>query len=289
LFFDFLLIFNFIAMKKILVSTDLSAGSDRAVLRAVKLAQEFDSKLTVIHVINGKMKEKVIENAKKSAEEEINFCLQAIKTKDLKVEIKICVGNAYAEILNTIGKTNPDLVVLGLHSHVDNDYHIVGSVTERLMKNSRSPLLIVKDRFEKQYKNVLSALDFNIHSKKSLEVAFKLFGTSKFHLLHSYEIPFLGFAQEGGIIEKEVANNSAKFLKEMADDLLKGFKGEKPKIERIVRKGYIMNVLKEEVKTLKPELLVIGSHKKGGIIDRIATSPTDDVLINPPCDVLVVS
>ncbi|MFT6076841.1 MAG: nucleotide-binding universal stress UspA family protein [Myxococcota bacterium] len=276
-------------MKNILVATDLSAGADRAVLRAVKLAQEFEAKLTIAHVINGKMKKSVIENAKNSAEEEINFCIKEIKIKDLKIEIKICVGNAYAEILNLIEKTNPDLIVLGLHSHVDNDHHIIGSVTERLMRNSHKPLLIVKDRFEKKYQDILSAIDFNVHSKKSLEVAFKLFGDSKFHLLHSYEIPFLGFAQEGGIIEKGVADNSAKFLKEMADDLLKNFKGKKPKIEKIVKKGYIMNVLNEEVKTINPGLLVIGTHKKHGIIDSIAISPTDDILINPPCDVLIAN
>ncbi|MFT6106790.1 MAG: nucleotide-binding universal stress UspA family protein [Rickettsiales bacterium] len=276
-------------MKKILVATDLSAGSDRAVLRAVKLAQEFDAQLTIAHVINGKMKTGVVKNAKKSAEEEINFCLKEIKTSNLEIEIKICVGNAYAEILNVIEKSNPNLVILGLHGHVDNDHYIIGSVTERLMRNSHKPLLIVKDRFEKAYNDVLIALDFNAHSKKSLEVAFKLFGGSKFHLLHSYEIPFLGFAQEGGVIEKGVSSNSIKFLREMADDLLKDFKGIKPKIEKIVKKGYIMNVLNEEVKILKPGLLVIGTHKKSGIIDSIATSPTDDILVNPPCDVLIVN
>jgi nucleotide-binding universal stress UspA family protein len=50
-----------------------------------------------------------------------------------------------------------------------------------------------------------------------------------------------------------------------------------------------MNVLNEEVKTINPGLLVIGTHKKHGIIDSIAISPTDDILINPPCDVLIAN
>ena len=63
-------------MKKILVTTDLSARSDRAVLRAIKLAEEFNSKLTILHVIDDQIPRGLIDSSRSIAKDEIKNCLK---------------------------------------------------------------------------------------------------------------------------------------------------------------------------------------------------------------------
>ena len=60
-------------MKRILVATDLSGRSDRALQRAVALAREFGAELAVVHVIDESLPARVLarhEEAAKSAIEE---------------------------------------------------------------------------------------------------------------------------------------------------------------------------------------------------------------------------
>ena len=70
------------------MATDLSARSDRAVLRSVKLAAKFNASLTILHVIDNEIPENIIKESKKLALEEINFCLKYEKSK-LKIDIDI--------------------------------------------------------------------------------------------------------------------------------------------------------------------------------------------------------
>ena len=280
-------------MKKLLVATDLSSRSDRAVLRAIKLAKELKASLIIIHVIDDEMPRGIINDAEKSAKKEIDLCLKG-KTKDLKPEIKICTGNVYSQILKVVSEENVDLIILGIHRHTNKNHPIIGHVIERLMHASHKPLLVVRDRFESNYTKILSALDFNNHSKKSLEIAFKLFHDSQFYLLHTYQVPFLGFMGASNNFEEQIIANSVADLKEIVDELLKKdlktneIKTSPIKIKQIIKKGYIFDILQEEIQYLKPDLLVLGSHGRSTLARSIVPSDTNDILANPPCDILVV-
>ncbi|MFT7087959.1 MAG: nucleotide-binding universal stress UspA family protein [Rickettsiales bacterium] len=278
-------------MKKILVATDLSSRSDRAVLRAVKLAKELEAKLIIVHTIDNETERGLIEDVKESAKKEINICLKN-KIKNLKPEIKICVGSAFSEILKTATEEDVDLIVLGLHRHTDADHPMIGNVIERLLELSHKPLLVVKDRHEEDYTKILVALDFNTPAKRSLKTAFELFSSGQFHLLHTYMVPFLGFMGHDAQIEHQISSNCLENLNEVVDDLLKNEESDKKeqyKINKIVKKGSVLDVIKKEVPYLKPDLLVFGNHSRHGFARSIVKSSADIILLNPPCDVLVVS
>lgn len=277
-------------MKKFLVATDLSARSDRAVLRALKLAKEFKAHLKIVHVIDQDLPKSLLDETKKIATKEINLCLKG-KTKDVKFDIEVIEGSPHLDILKIASKEHVDLIILGLHRHVESGEPINGKVIERIVKNSNKPVLIVKDRAEKEYKNILIGVDFNIHSKKSLKFSLDLFKHSNFNLVHSYHMPFLGaMGNKYDDIEAQFKKTTEDDLKDMIAEVTKGKAAKSSlKIKTKVAKGSVFDVLHLEILKTKPELLVLGTHARSGLSKIVSLNVTDSFLINPPCDVLVTN
>jgi len=278
-------------MKNILVATDLSARSDRAVLRALKLAKNYKAKLTILHVVDEDSPEVLHVELKKLAKKEI-FTVVDGKTQNVDYKIEIVVGSAHFAILQATMKTKADLVVLGLHRHTNKDGSDIGKVIERVVKGSLKPVLVVKDRSEAEYKKILVALDFNTHSKNSLKAALSLFSDASFTLMHSYSMPFLGAGSSAASLEKEYKESYEDemnaLLKEVTNNLAKSDKKKVDyKVKNKLAKGSITDVLNKEVIYSKPQLLVIGTHGRSGISKIMSLNIAETLLTDPACDILV--
>jgi universal stress protein E len=272
-------------MKKILVATDLSSRSDRAVLRAIKMAKEYKAHLTILNIIDEDTPKSLLEENKKIVMKEINLFIKG-KTKDLKFDVVINVGIPHLSILDFIGREQIDLVVLGTHRHTKGE-SMIGNVIERVIKSSMKPVLVVVDRPENNYSNILAAVDFNVHSKKSLKLAFDFFKDSKFTLLHSYYMPFTGITGVSNLsLEQELKDNISGDIDELVREVYKG-KKQQNIVKKIV-KGSVFEVIKEEMIHLKPELLVLGTHGRSGIAKAFSLNITENILLDPNCDTLVV-
>lgn len=279
-------------MKKILVATDLSSRADRAVLRAIKLASDHKAQLIIVSVINEDMPRALVEEAKKIAKEEINLCIKG-KVKNIKHDIRIVVGVVHHNILKIVAEENVDLIVLGLHRHIEENQPIIGKVIERVIINSVKPVLIVKNRSESDYKNTLVGVDFNIHSKKSLKLALTMFKDSNFHLIHSYYMPLLGTFGSSSDLEQEFKKSCAEDINNMIKEVTKSLASKSnhskksPNINTKIIKGSVLDVLREEALHLKPELLVLGTRGRVGLAKLLSLNVTETFLVNPPCDLLV--
>ncbi len=61
-----------------------------------------------------------------------------------------------------------------------------------------------------------------------------------------------------------------------------------PNLQTVMREGTVREVISEQVKTLRPDLLVIGTHGRTGVAHALLGSVAEDLLSDPPCDVLAV-
>ena len=82
---------------------------------------------------------KVVEKFKQKLEE--NQCKGICKNVNLTTMVE--EGKPYKIILETIDKNNIDLTVMGSSGRHGLDRFILGSVTERVVRESKSPVLIV--------------------------------------------------------------------------------------------------------------------------------------------------
>lgn len=276
-------------MKKILVATDLSARSDRAILRAIKLAEEFKASLKIIHVIDCDLPKEFLEESKKIAKKEISYFIKN-KTRNIKITVEIAEGVAHIDILRVANNENFDLIILGLHRHVDSAEPIVGKVIDRIVKNSHKPVLVVRDHAGEEYKNILVGVDFNIHSQRSLEFTLKTFKDATINLVHSYHMPFLGTGNYEEL-EAQLKKTCQDDLDKMIEGALADIPSKKTlnKIKKRIVKGSIFDVLDMEIAKIKPEVLVLGTHARSGLAKLLSLNVTESFLVDPSCDLLVIS
>ncbi len=155
------------SIKKILYATDLSKNSTFAFRYAITLAEALDAKITVLYVlpvVDSAMEVPIItqmgeEQYYKLREERSREIIESIKTKlhdfsqkelkdlqgesDLVSSILVHEGDAVDEILKTAEKLNSDIILLGAHGKGILSHTFLGSVSEKVLRQSRWPVLVV--------------------------------------------------------------------------------------------------------------------------------------------------
>lgn len=144
---------NGIAIKRILVPTDLSENAEYALKYAKLVAEQFKAKLYIYHCITDIQSAvgyipslpsaEVISSMKEEAVKEIEH-LRNRYGLDENVEVVIEVGYAPNKIVEFADKNDVDLIVMGAHGKGALERFMFGSVTEKVMRMSSIPVLEVK-------------------------------------------------------------------------------------------------------------------------------------------------
>jgi len=168
-----------ITFKKILVGCDFSEGSQLAFDYALSLAQEFQTKLYLAHVVRpvdqaDLMSPKYVDTGqkdcpawdmadymelkgdakiwefqkKKSLFNKLEDLLSNMLPKDCEnwcdPTIVILQGAPYKELISYAQKEEVDMIVLGIHGHNLFEKFLVGSTTDRIINRAPCPVLAVR-------------------------------------------------------------------------------------------------------------------------------------------------
>jgi len=129
--------------KNIMVPSDGSKHSDKAVDVAITLAKKFDSKVTAVYVLN--------ENTSFSydvLEDEGNKILKKISEKGKNEGVMIIehliTANPLRDMKTIAEKTQVDSVVINAFGKDNSRDIIIGSITDRIIKTFEIPIILVK-------------------------------------------------------------------------------------------------------------------------------------------------
>ena len=145
------------APKAILVPTDFSEYSDRAVKEAVDIAAQNNAKIYLLHVVD-KLQQCAIDycipietmmkvqsdsekEASKKMQEEVD---KIMKAKKIDVVFDVRSGIPYEEILKEQQERKADLIVIASHGRTGLLKSLIGSVAERVMREAKCPVLLVR-------------------------------------------------------------------------------------------------------------------------------------------------
>jgi len=276
-------------MKKLLMATDLSARSDRALQRALALAHQLGASLEVIHIVSDTVPVSVAEQYEASARTTIEQLLASLPSAaDVKPEIAIIRGHEYEEILCHAQETGAELIVLGITRHTAYEL-FCGTTAERIIRFGNLPVLLVKDPVVEDYERVLVATDNSPAAQRALECAAAIAPDAEFHLLHAVDVPFTGFL--GPETEAQIRREKERSFKNAFE------KGIRAQAERLgngglratfhLEEGETVSVIRDQAARLKPDLLAIGSHGGSGLRHALIGSVAGRMLSDPPVDVLV--
>ena len=156
------------SIKKILYTTDLSENARFAFGYAASLANRYDAGITIFHVLEdispttGSLVINVIgedkwEQLRAQNENEVLDTIQTRLTafcEDVKAELPSCpfitenirvkIGNPADEILLEVEKNGYDMVVMGAHGHGVLADTLIGSVSRRVVRRCKTPVLVIR-------------------------------------------------------------------------------------------------------------------------------------------------
>lgn len=283
-------------IKTLLLATDLTNNSDRAMERALKLAREHGADLHVIHVVEA-YKDKVLQvSVTQDIEDLIRTYLDDYTdAKHVKISVQVLTtGEPYAAIAEYAYTIKADLIITGLHGKTKFREFFAGTTIERLAKMSPQPILVVKDKPTGAYQSIVSAVDYAPASRNALRMAMALSPSGVFEAVHAFTAtaayPAMAYYEAADFdrTEKRQHQMMTAFINTEIDHFKKTHNGTSKRLSHKVAQGSPHSIVIKEVKQMKADLLTLGAHSACALMPMKIGGTADDFLFNPPCDVLLV-
>lgn len=145
--------------KNIVVATDGSKHSENASSIGLEIAKLTSGKVTTLYIadsgryivpvdVSYNIADDVIKSVKRSVLDEGEAALRRVEEKALEagvpVESKLVEGNPADDIIKTAGELGADLIVMGSIGKTGIEKFLLGSVAEKVVRNSKIPVLVVR-------------------------------------------------------------------------------------------------------------------------------------------------
>ncbi|HWK64719.1 MAG TPA: universal stress protein [Rhizobiaceae bacterium] len=279
--------------KKILLGTDLSARSDRALDRAVLLAAAWKSELFVLHVLeeeqtftggNGPIPSwRRPPDPQSLAERRLRADLHGL---DAQATVIVEQGAPGEVMLRVAEEQGCDLILTGLARDELLGRFSLGATVDRLLRQSAIPLLIVKDRARSPYLNVVVAADFSDSARLALETALNFFPDRQLTVFHAYDAPMAGFAGDPEAYRRDYGSVAEREYKEFLRTVRIPEGRQAP--PSLIEWGEPARLLRELADYRHVDLVVLGTHGRGPLFEAIIGGTARQILAQLPCDALVV-
>lgn len=282
--------------KRILLATDLSARCDRALDRAVELAHAWNARLFVLHVLEPSVDPYSLRleqrlpswqrplDATALVEEQIRRDMSPL---DVKFSVIVDKGEPADVIMHAARSHACDLIVTGLARDETLGRFLIGGTVERLLRRSNVPLLIVRGRARSHYTRIVVGTDFSDCSRHALETALEFFPEQQLTIFHAYDAPLAGLVDNPGTLQSAYGKMAA----EICNDFLNSVdisSERRAAIRQLVEPGSPRRLIHQYVRDRGVELVVLGTHGHGTLVDMLLGSTTREILNSLPCDALVV-
>ena len=132
----------------ILVPTDFSEPSQRAMTYAFELAQKVGAKLSLLHVIEVPVYAIEVylplQDLEQDARRELARLLPEAEAAHVDVTRLVAMGGPYEKILETATAEQVDLIVMATHGRTGLSHLVLGSVAERVVRLAPCPVLTIR-------------------------------------------------------------------------------------------------------------------------------------------------
>ncbi|WP_458188416.1 universal stress protein [Haladaptatus sp. NG-WS-4] len=136
--------------EKVLVPTDGSEGSERAIELAIDIATTYDAALYTLYVVDvdtlaGNEGGTVLASLESAAQDAIDQAVEMADEAGVRTtEAHVARGVPHRAILDFVDERDIDLVVMGTHGRTGLDRYLLGSVTEKVVRSSDVPVLTAR-------------------------------------------------------------------------------------------------------------------------------------------------
>jgi nucleotide-binding universal stress UspA family protein len=143
--------------KHILLPTDGSPVSDKAVKRGIEFAKKIKARVTALHVVsafrfmadegvlNPTLRKRFEDEGKARGKEILDAIARQARAKGVRCAT-VCVSGdqAFPEIVATARRSKCDLIMMASHGRRGISSLLLGSVTSKVLLHSKVPVLVVR-------------------------------------------------------------------------------------------------------------------------------------------------
>jgi len=130
---------------RILVPTDGSPAATAAVDHGISIAERLDASVRVLYVIEGETGlPPPGDPLRDEAVEVVDAVAERASEREVALTTHVQPGNPHAAINDFVGAYGIDLVTMGTHGRSGLRRHLLGSVSQRVLRTSDAPVLTVR-------------------------------------------------------------------------------------------------------------------------------------------------
>ena len=141
-------------VQHVLVPIDFSATADRALAYAIALGQQFQARLTLLHVLyitpvtmdemTAGVAATYLEAQETEAQRLLQASLERVQRAGLQAESLLVRGTPSQTIVDMAGEQGVDLILMGTHGRTGLARVLLGSVAAHIVRQGPCPVLVVR-------------------------------------------------------------------------------------------------------------------------------------------------
>lgn len=297
-----------IRLKRILVTTDFSIESKKALPYAAAFAERLGGEVALLHVVEPPPRFAGLESiallqSGDAAMGRVFGALDALAGQTFGTKTRVTThartGKPFHVITNTAQELPADLIIMATHGYSGLKHTFLGSTTERVVRHAPCPVLAVRGAENKPagrtrkpvaIQRIVLATDFSEHSMKAFPLAQSLavgFGArlTLMHVVEKFPIDAMLGQELARDTSERLTGQARAQLMELAAALRRR---DGLQADVAVRFGKPFDEITRGAKELDASLIVLSTHGYTGLKHAYLGSVAERVVRHAHCPVLVV-
>lgn len=275
--------------ERVLVPVDGREPSSVALDHALEIAADHDATGYLLYVADTnkpslvQYEGAILDVLEREGESVLSDARERAETRDVPVVDEVVQGDPRETILSATD--DADLVVMGTHGRSGIEKYLLGSVTEHVVNASETPVLTVRSvetAIAYPYETILVPFDGSPHAYAALDRATEVAARhdATVHLLSIVEEPTFG-----------AIGSSAADVEARARETLETATAETDlaSVVTAVETGSVPREICAYADEEGVDLIVMGTHGRTGLDERLLGSTTERVLRTAPVPVLTTT
>lgn len=281
-------------MQRIMLATDFSERSDRALRRAVLLAKAHGAVLDLVHVVDDDRPRRIVDHEAVDARVLLRELAHSLRSADgVTCETDVVLSDPFAGIVKAVAEKKPDLLVIGPHRRQILKDAFLGTTAERTIRSVDCPVLMANGPPVAPWRHILLTTDLSDNARNALQrfAALGLGRGARQSVLHVFDAIALRLAMSDsmpkGNRESYLADRQSEARRDLARFMadLAGLRAE-----LVVRQDTTTTAheIHEAAEALTADLIVVSTHGKGALARFFLGSVTEKTLQSAKVDVLAL-
>lgn len=267
-------------IKSILVASDLSARSDRALQRGFLLARQLGARVTVVSIVDDSAPAPLARDLAANYRAHLEATAQSM-AETVPYETRVETGDPIARLVEIVNTAGVDLVVVGRHRQRGVLDGLRKTTVESVVSQSLTPVLLATAPVHGAYARVLAPVAFSPACRQAVTAALGVAPGATYRIFHAWMAPFEGLT---GGQTSDYARAVRRETAEQAGKWAEGFPATLPKVD-LVHDG-VGPSCDREIRSFTPDLIAIGATTRSLSFSGLG-SFTAELVMAPPTDLLI--